>query len=67
MINIILKRGFDGSVTQVQFGVSPDVGNAQYRFSELYGRTWDGGDVTVTYEWYNQNHVEAAWRGPITR
>src|SRR5712671_5204716 len=44
VINIILKRAFDGAVTQLhtQF---PDVGGIQYQASQLWGRTWDGGDI----------------------
>lgn len=57
VVNVILKRGYDGIITQVQYGLSPDVGHNIISPSILFGRTWNGGDITVTYEWYDQNHV----------
>src|SRR5882762_270449 len=56
VINIILKRGFDGAVTQLNFSVG-DAGGAHYQASQLWGRTWDGGDVTLTYEWTDEAPV----------
>src|SRR5947208_180163 len=49
VINIVLKRGYDGAVTQLR-GTFAD-GKQQYAASQLWGRTWDGGDITLTYEW----------------
>jgi iron complex outermembrane receptor protein len=49
VMNILLKRGFDGAVTQLR--VTGADGKMQYQASQLWGRTWDGGDITLTYEW----------------
>src|SRR2546423_2690168 len=53
VINVILRRGFDGAITQFHFA-APDnsSGGLHYQASQLWGRTWDGGDITLTYEWY---------------
>ncbi|HXJ02316.1 MAG TPA: TonB-dependent receptor [Micropepsaceae bacterium] len=56
VINVVLKRGFDGAVTLLHFQ-APDSGGLQYQASQLYGRTWDGGDITVTYEWTDEGPV----------
>ena len=56
VINVVLKRGFDGAVTLLHFQ-APDSGGLQYQASQLYGRTWDGGDLTFTYEWMDEGHV----------
>src|SRR3954470_18005724 len=53
VINIILKRGFDGAVTQFHFS-APDAGGMHYQASQLWGRTWDGGGITLSYEWYDE-------------
>ena len=29
-------------------------GGLQFEASQLWGRTWEGGDVTLTYEWLNR-------------
>ncbi|HEX5281229.1 MAG TPA: TonB-dependent receptor plug domain-containing protein [Micropepsaceae bacterium] len=53
VINVVLKRGFDGAVTLLHAQGLTDSfpGGSQYQASQLYGRTWDGGDITLTYEW----------------
>src|SRR5258708_3650743 len=56
VINIILKRGFDGAITQLHFS-APDAGGKHYQASQLWGRTWDGGDITLSYEWYDEAPV----------
>src|SRR5256885_12828499 len=45
VINIVLKRNFDGAITQIhtQF---PDVAGIQYPASQLRGRPRDRGDIT---------------------
>jgi iron complex outermembrane receptor protein len=60
VVNVILKRRFDGAISQIRYGTSWDIGNASLQASQLYGTRWDGGDLTLTYEWYHENNV----RGP---
>ena len=58
VINLILKRGYDGAITQTHVSAPTDGGGGWlFQASQLYGRTWDGGDVTVTYEFMHQNPV----------
>lgn len=57
VINVVLKRGFDGATTMLHFQ-EPDRGGQQYQASQLWGRTWDGGDVTLTYEYLNEAPVK---------
>ena len=66
VINVILKRGYDGAITQVQFGGSTDIGHMQEQVTQLYGRTWDGGDITLTYEGYEQEHTKGGIRPYFT-
>jgi iron complex outermembrane recepter protein len=66
VINVILKRAYDGAITQVQFGGSTDLGHYQEQATQLYGRTWDGGDITVSYEWYEQQHTSGGVRPYFT-
>ena len=58
VINIVLKRAYDGAVTQLHFS-TPDSGGLHYQASQLWGRTWNGGDVTLSYEWYDEGPVSA--------
>ena len=56
VINVVLKRGFDGAITLLHVQ-HPDKGGTQFQASQLYGRTWDGGDITLTYEWIDEAPV----------
>jgi outer membrane receptor protein involved in Fe transport len=56
VINLILRRNYDGA--QTQFRITNRVGGAnRYSFSQLWGRTWDGGQITLSYEWYDEMPV----------
>ena len=66
VINVILKRGFDGAVTQVHVSAPTDGGGEQYQASQLFGRTWEGGDVTLTYEWTNEEPVKGTVHSKFT-
>lgn len=62
VVNVIMKRGFDGAETQIRYGTvvsNYGGGNNDYQFSQLYGRTWDGGDVTVSYFFDNIGDLDA--------
>jgi iron complex outermembrane receptor protein len=56
VINIILKRNMDGAITQARWTAGAG-GKNRYLASAVWGRTWDGGQVTLSYEWYNDSHV----------
>jgi iron complex outermembrane receptor protein len=56
VINIILKRAYDGAVTQLRYSAAPG-GKNRYLASQLWGRTWDGGDITLSYEWYDDSPI----------
>jgi iron complex outermembrane receptor protein len=56
VINIVLKRAFDGAITQLHFS-APDKAGMHFQASQIWGRTWDGGDITLTYEWYDEAPV----------
>jgi iron complex outermembrane receptor protein len=56
VINIILKRNMDGAITQLRW-TAGEGGKNRYLASAVWGRTWDGGQVTISYEWYNDSHV----------
>ena len=54
VINIILKRNMDGAITQARWTAGAG-GKNRYLASAVWGRTWDGGQVTLSYEWYNDS------------
>src|SRR5215467_14566609 len=58
VINIILRRNYDGAITQLGFS-SANSGHLHYSAAQLWGRTWDGGQITLSYEWYDDSKVVA--------
>jgi outer membrane cobalamin receptor len=56
VINIVLKRNMDGATTQFRWSTS-EGGKNRYLASAIWGRTWDGGQITVSYEWYHETPV----------
>ena len=52
MINIILKRNFDGAMVEAGFKTRQGRQDA-YLASGTWGRTWDGGQVTLSYPWFD--------------
>ena len=52
VINIILKRNFDGAMVEAGAKLGKG-GNTQYLASGMWGRTWDGGQVTLSYSWFD--------------
>src|SRR5579871_111883 len=56
VINVVLKRGFDGATTVIHYQ-QPDREGQEYQLAQIYGRTWDGGDLTLTYEFIQEEPV----------
>src|SRR6185503_16198737 len=56
VINIILKRNMDGATTQLRWTTAQG-GKNRYLASAIWGRTWDGGQITLSYEWYDESPV----------
>ncbi|MEY2394743.1 MAG: iron complex outerrane recepter protein, partial [Acidobacteriaceae bacterium] len=58
VINVILKRNYSGAVTLLHFQAPTDGGGQQIQASQLYGRTWEGGDITLTYEYTHEDAIK---------
>ena len=56
VVNVILKHGYDGAISKVQYGRSTDIGGDTVDASQLFGRKWDTGSVDLTYD---VTHVSA--------
>jgi iron complex outermembrane receptor protein len=65
VINIVLKRGYDGAVTQLRASTAKG-GQFRYQASQLWGRTWDGGDITLSYEWYDESPLQGNAHSNLT-
>jgi iron complex outermembrane receptor protein len=62
VVNVVLKRRFEGFTTQGSYSQSQDIGGARGTLSALFGKKWelpDGkrGDFTGSFEAYESGHV----------
>lgn len=50
VVNVILRRKFEGNETQVFAGIGTTGEPAQARIAHTFGRRWTGGGVVLSYE-----------------
>ena len=55
----------DGAMTQLRY-TTQGGGKNRYAASQLWGRTWDGGGVTIGYEWYDDSHIHGNYKSNFT-
>src|SRR5579872_3400336 len=66
VINVILKRNYDGAVTLLHVQAPTDGGGQQVQASQLWGRTWEGGDITLTYEFTHEQPIKGTVHSNFT-
>lgn len=62
VINVILRRDFEGVATSAQIGASTDGGNFRQQVDVVAGTTWSGGGVMLAYDFINNSAVDAGQR-----
>jgi len=57
--NIILRRDYDGLITDMRIGGATDGGDFQQQYGLLAGHRWSGGGFALSYEFERETPVEA--------
>jgi iron complex outermembrane receptor protein len=57
VINIMLRRPFDGAESRLRLSVPTQGGGATVQVGEMLGRTWPGGGVLLAYEHEHQDEL----------
>ncbi len=57
VVNMILKRNMDGAITEARWTTAQG-GKNRYLASAIWGKTWDGGQITLSYEWYDESPIK---------
>jgi iron complex outermembrane receptor protein len=65
VINVILKRNFDGALVDAGFKLGAG-GNVQYLANATWGRTWDGGQITLSYSWFDISPTHGNFNSKLT-
>lgn len=62
VVNVVLKRDFDGIETRARIGGSTEGGNFQQQYGAIAGGRWDSGSAFITYEYADNTAISAADR-----
>lgn len=62
VVNILLRRDFDGVWTGARLGTSTDGGGFQQQYSVVGGTTWSGGGLIATYDFGRDTAIRAGRR-----
>ncbi|HEY2707195.1 MAG TPA: TonB-dependent receptor [Caulobacteraceae bacterium] len=62
VVNIILKRHFDGAETRMLGSLTSDGGAGETQVGQTFGKSWDTGNVTVSFEYDARDALHSAQR-----
>lgn len=62
VVNVILRRDFEGVTTSAQIGASTDGGNFRQQADVVAGTAWDSGGLVFAYDFVNNSAIEARQR-----
>jgi outer membrane receptor protein involved in Fe transport len=62
VVNIILKRDYQGAKSDLSYGFASQGGATERRASQLFGANWTGGNGMIAYEYLQQDGVDARQR-----
>ena len=65
VVNIILRDDFDGAETRLRYGGVTDGDLDEVQLAQVFGHSWDSGNILMSYEYYNRDSLASAER-PFT-
>jgi len=65
VVNIVLRKDFDGAETRARIGAATAGGAFERQFAQTVGKTWGSGHALISYEHWQRDHVTAEDR-PFT-
>ncbi|MBP7703719.1 MAG: TonB-dependent receptor [Caulobacter sp.] len=60
VVNVFLKKDFDGAETRLRVGLGDSVDDVQ--FGQLFGKAWTGGNLVFAYEYNHRSPLESSAR-----
>ena len=62
VVNILLRRDYEGLTTSARIGGSTDGGNFQQQYNVVGGTKWSGGGFLATYDYFDNGAILARER-----
>ena len=59
VVNVILRSDYDGADTRLRFGTVTDGNQKEYQVGQAFGKSWEGGNALLAYEYYNRGELAA--------
>ena len=66
VVNVILKRDYQGAKTGLSYGFAAQGGGTERRATQLFGTNWNGGNGMLAYEYLQQDAIDAKDRDFIS-
>ena len=57
VVNIILRKDFDGAETSARYGTTTAGGGGERTVSQVFGKGWDSGNAMLVYQFDGQNEL----------
>src|SRR3546814_5486531 len=67
VVNILLKRDFEGVAAMARLGASTEGGNVQQQYGILGGKTWSSGNLLAAYDYSRSSAILAGDRSYAIR
>ena len=62
VINFVLRSDYEGAETRLRYGSDRNGDTSDVQFGQLFGKSWNSGNVLFSYEFYERNPLAAADR-----
>lgn len=62
VVNIILRKTFDGGETRLRAGTATQGGASEFQFGQVIGQSWSTGHVLAAYEYMHRERLRADQR-----
>ena len=62
VVNFILRDNYEGAETRIRHGSVTNGDLDEVVFGQAFGKTWSGGNVLLTYEYYDRENLSSADR-----
>ena len=62
VVNFVLRDDYDGAETRIRYGDSSQGGAEEFQVSQTFSKTWGGGNILVSYEYFNRGRLESEQR-----
>jgi iron complex outermembrane receptor protein len=66
VVNVILRKDFQGAETSVRYGAPTEGGTQEYRLSQSFGDSWSTGSAFLSGEYYERTALSEAERSELT-